>query len=494
MTQTQIDLVENSPKRKAYRVNLDHEFYGSFAEIGAGQDVANNFFEAGGASRTIAKTMSAYDMVFSDSIYGGEVSGRYVSESRLKKMLEHEYKLLEERLRGQRKDTCFFAFADTVTTIDFKGTRPGHAWMGCRFQSNPDLPPNELVIHIRLKEPEKLMQHKSLGAMGVNVVYACRFLAHNPEAMMNSLMDNLSWNKLEVDMFRLSGPAFEGIDNRLMALKLVKNGLTDATMFLPNGDVIQAADLLYKKNVLIFRSRFKPITLLSVDMAINAMRDFIAQPDIEEDSTEIISELTLNNLRESDKDIDELDFLSRADILCSLGQTVMISNFKEHYVLSKYVTQHYTRQKVGIVMGMPSLIELMNEKAYTHLQGGVFEALSRLFTNQTTVYIYPMINALGEVVTLQNLTMPDNIHGLYDYLKTNGKIIDLKGYNPKLLYIKADEVLKMLQSGNPQWERYVPVYVANIIKEKQVFGFKKIPDVLLEENVAEETPVEEKAV
>jgi hypothetical protein len=460
--------------RKALRVNMDEFFYGSFAEIGAGQDVANTFFEAGGASLTIAKTMSAYDMVFSDSIYGAEVHGRYVSESRLKKMLHHEYNLLEERLGQKKKDVCFFSFANTVTTINYQKTKPGHGWIGCRFQTHPDKAPNDLIIHVRLKEPEKLLQHKTLGVIGTNVIYACRFLTHDPETMMNSLMDNLSWSKLEVDMFRLSGPDFTHIDGRLMSLKLVKNGLTDATMFLPNGDVIQASDLLYGKNVLVLRSRFKPITKLSVDMATNAIRDFIAEPDIEEHDTEIISELTLNNLKVSDRDIDEQDFLDRVDILCSLGQTVMISNFKEHYVLSKYISQHFTKKKVGIVLGVPSLIKLFNEKYYIHLQGGVLEALSRLFTTQTKMYVYPMLDSNGEVITIDNLELPAEVRPLFNYLALNKKIVNLNNFDKSLLSIQADEVLQMLQNGNSQWEQYVPVYVANIIKEKKVYGYKTV--------------------
>jgi hypothetical protein len=461
-----------STQRKALYINLDPHFYGSFAEIGAGQDVANTFFEAGGASQTVAKTMSAYDMVFSDSIYGTEEHGRYVSESRLLKMISHEYNLLEERLGNTRTDTCFFAFANTVTTINFQKTKPGHGWLGCRFQTHPDVPPNDLVIHVRLKEPEKLMQHKTLGIIGVNLIYACRYLHRNPEAMMNSLMDNLSWSKIEVDIFRLSGPDYRNVDNRLLSLLLVKNGLTDATMFLPDGNVVQAADLLYKKNVLVLRSRFKPITLLSVDMLTAAIRSFRNEAGVTDENTVVVSELTLNNLKSSDQDIDEKDFLDRADILCSLGHTVMISNFKEYYILSKYISQYYTRGKVGIVIGVPNLMELFEENHYEHLQGGLLEAVSRLFTNQTRMYVYPMKDKNGTLVDTKNLELPENLLPLFRYLTGNGKIVDLEGYNPSLLGIYADDVLKMIQRGDEGWQTHVPVYVANIIKEKKVFGYK----------------------
>lgn len=461
-----------SPIRKALRVNLDPDFYGSFAEIGAGQDVANVFFEAGGASQTIAKTMSAYDMTFSDKIYGVETHGRYVSQSRLQKMLDHEYQLLEERLGEKRPGSCFFAFANTVATINYQKTKPGHGWLGCRFQMHPDKEPNELIIHVRLKENEKLQQHKTLGVIGVNLVYACRFLTHDPIAMMNSLMDNLSWHKLEVDMFSLNGPDFEDIDDRLMSLKLVINGLTDATMFLPNGNIIQPSDYLYGKNVLVFRSRFKPITKLSVDIMTNAIRDFLAEPDIDEENAAVIAELTINDLQSVDKEIDEQDYLDRVDILCNLGQTVMISNFPEHYVLSRYISQHFTKKRVSMVLGIPTLIKVLDESYYNNLLGGILEGLSRLFNNRTKMYVYPTLEKNGEISTVDNLELSPELQPLYDYLKINKKIVNLENYNEELLHIELDNVLQKLQSGDPTWENDVPVYVANIIKEKKVFGYK----------------------
>ncbi|MCG9909680.1 MAG: TonB-dependent receptor [Flavobacteriales bacterium] len=460
-----------STARKALRVNLDPAFYGSFAEIGAGQDVANIFFEAGGASQTVAKTMSAYDMAFSDSIYGVEADGRYVSQSRVIKMLDHEYDLLEERLPERKKDTCFFAFANTVATINFHKTRPGHGWLGCRFQCSPETEPNELVIHVRLKEPEKLLQHKTLGVVGTNLIYACRFLREDPLAIMLSLMDNLSWDKLEVDYFSLTGPDFEHVDNRLMSLKMVKHGLTDATMFLPDGDMIQPADLLYKKNVLVLRSRFKPITLTGIDMLKNAIRDFTSEPDVNPDETVVVSELSLNHLRMTDREIDERDFLDRADTLCALGHTVMISQFKEYHILSKYITRFYTRKKVGLVLGLPNLTGLFDEKVYDALPGGILEAMSRMFTNQVKMYVYPMLGENGQILKLKDFDCPEGVKPLFDYLIQNNKMADIANFNPDVLGIFADDVLRMIHEGNPEWEKFVPVYVANIIKEKHIFGY-----------------------
>lgn len=462
-----------TPGRKALRVNLDPNFYGSFAEIGAGQDVANTFFEAGGASQTVAKTMSAYDMAFSDSIYGVAPDGRYVSRNRVEKMLDHEYALLKERLPERKESTCFFAFADTVATIDFHKTKPGHGWLGCRFQTRPDTEPNDLIIHVKLKEPEKLLQHKTLGIIGTNLIYACRFLSHDPLELMLSLMDNLSWDKIEVDYFRLSGADFLSVDNRLMSLKLVKHGLTDATMFLPDGDVIWPADLLYKKNVLVLRSRFKPITLTGIDMLKNALRDFTSEPGIDPDETVVVSELSLNHLTRNDQEIDEQDFLDRADTLCALGHTVMISQFKEYHILSQYITRFYTKKKVGLILGMPNIAELFDEKHYAHLPGGILEAMSRLFTTQTKMYVYPMLGKDGQVYKIRDFTCPEKVKPLYDFLLLNEKITDISNFNPDVLGIFADHVLDMIKENDSRWEKFVPVYVANIIKEKEMFGYHK---------------------
>lgn len=462
--------------RKALRVNLDPSFYGSFAEIGAGQDVANTFFEAGGASQTVAKTMSAYDMAFSDSIYGVEADGRYVSQSRVVKMLDHEYQLLEERLPERKDNTCFFAFANTVATINYHKTKPGHGWIGCRFQSTPLAEPNELIIHVRLKEPEKLLQHKTLGVVGTNVIYACRFLKDDPLAMMLSLMDNLSWDKLEVDYFCVNGPDFENVDNRLMSLKLVKHGLTDATMFLPDGEMIQPSELLYKKNVLVLRSRFKPITLTGIDMLKNAIRDFTSEPGVSADETVVVSELSLNHLKMNSPEIDEQDFLDRADTLCALGHTVMISQFKEYHILSKYITRFYTRKKVGLVIGLPNMRDLFDEELYADLPGGILEAMSRMFTNQVKLYVYPMLGENGETLRLQDYKCSDSVKPLFDYLLKNDRMADISNFNSDVLGIFADDVLRMMHEGNPDWEKFVPVYVSNIIKEKKIFGYTGIKE------------------
>lgn len=466
-----------STDRKALQLNLDRAFYGSFAEIGAGQDTAGNFFKAGGASQTVAKTMSAYDMKFSDSIYGAEKDGRYVSESRLYKMLDHEYQLLNERLSERADETCFFVFANTVATINYHKTKPGHGWIGCRFQIKPNTPPNDVIIHVKLKEQEKLQQHNTLGILGTNLIFACRYYHNDITTLMMSLMDNLSWHQLEVDMFRATGPDFKDVDNRLMSLRLVKYGLTDATMFLPDGTVVQAADLLYKKNVLVLRSRFKPITCQSIDMLSNSIKDF--KNTLPEDAPDplVISELSINSLllKGSDKANDEQEFLDRADILCALGHTVMVSNFMEHYVMAQYFSRHFTSGKIGISMALSNIEHLFNDDIYQSLPGGILEAMSRLCNNQTTVIVYPTLDKNNRIVQLANYDCRPEVRGLFDYLMQNGKIRDITTFNPDLVGISAEDVLKMIQNGNPEWESMVPSYVANIIKDRKIFEYKASP-------------------
>ena len=345
-------------QEKALRINLSKSIYGSFAEIGAGQEVAANFFKVGGASGTIAKTMSAYDMKFSDAIYG--VCDRYVCEDRLIQMLDHEYSLLPERLPTRIKDTRFFSFADTVEVLNFERTNQGHGWIGLRFQLAPEGPFNDCVVHVKMHDNDPIQQQISLGILGVNMIFGCMFM-REPEEIINSLLDGLTSRRIEVDMFRINGPDFKQVDNRLMALKLVKNGLTRAAMFGPDGTVMQPSEALYKKNVLVLRGRFRPVTHVNVDMLLAARRHFKREPDVDKSRMVVLTELTLNDLS-SDGQIDEKDFLHRAEIICSLGQTVMVSNYFEYYRLVDYLSKITKGKKIGLVLGIYALQKIFEEK------------------------------------------------------------------------------------------------------------------------------------
>lgn len=456
-------------QEKALRTNLSRSIYGSFAEIGAGQEVAANFFKVGGASGTIAKTMSAYDMKFSDAIYGQ--GDRYVCEDRLIRMLDHEYVLLPERLPHRIKDTRFFAFADTVEVLNFDRTNQGHGWIGLRFQKEPEGPSNDCVIHVKMHDTDPLQQQLSLGIVGVNLIYACVFM-HDLEKMIVSLLDGLTTKRVEIDTFRINGPDFKHVDNRLMALKLVKNHLTKAAMFGPDGNVMQPSEALYKKNVLVLRGRFRPVTHVNADMLLTSRRRFRNEPDVARDKMVVITELTLNDLSPDGK-IDERDFLHRVDIICSLGQNVMISNYFEYYRLVDYLSKITKGKKIGIIMGIYALQKVFEEKTYENIRGGILECFASLFGTNVKLYIYPALAKNNALFTLKDFedTLPGNLKSLFRYVMDNNKLEDIHDANTHNLNIISDNVLAMIRKGEPGWEKFVPHKVEEAIKEQGLFDY-----------------------
>lgn len=467
-----MDFRKLSSKEKALRINLDPHIYGSFAEIGAGQDVAAIFFKAGGASGTIAKTMSAYDMAFSDAIYGPEESRRYVCEPRLSKMIDKEFSLMEKRLPHRANNTAFFAFADTVEALNFKRTNQGHGWLGLRFQLRPNTPPNDCVIHVRLFDNDTLQQQQAIGIIGVNLIYACYYMHEDPVAMLDLLVEEINPGRVEIDYFKLTGPDFDDrVDNRLMSLKLVKKGLANATMFGPDGEVMQPADSLYKRNILILRGRFRPPTHVNVDMLETGTRQFFNDKDVDPDRTTIITELTLSNLQ-SEGGIDENDFLDRVNILCSMGQTVMISNYHEYYRLIAYLSSLNRKRKIGIILGLYNLMHIFDEKYYEFLPGGILESFGTLFGNNVKLFVYPSYKAgTREIQTTEHVQIPTHLRALYQYLTENNKIEDIQGFNKDILHIISDNVLAMIKSGIEGWEKYVPDVVAQAIKADCLFDY-----------------------
>lgn len=474
----ELERVVLSPSQKALRVNLNPEIYGTFAEIGAGQEVVRHFFRAGGASGTIAKAMSAYDKDFSDAIYGKETKGRYVCKPRLINMLNHEYRLIEERLsrkvHGSKK---FFAFANTFATINYQKTIQGHGWMGLKFQTDASKEPNMVILHARLHELDALLQQATVGILGVNLLYGCFFFANKPKELLLSLYDNLGRDQVEIDMIQMTGPDFESVDNRLLSLQLVKNGMTDAVIFSPDGRNLQAADVLYKKNILAIRGSFRPVTKVNIDMIMKGMKLFEKEYRVEQEDIQVLFELTLNNLR-AEGDIDEQDFLDRADILCSLGQTVLVSNYSKYYKLVEYFSK-YTNKRMGIIMGTNMLMELFNEKYYRDINGGILEAFGILFSRDLKIYLYPWKDTeSGEMLTSKNCPVHPRLKPLFDYLCYNKRLVDITDYNPDVIDIYSKDVLEMIKHGHGGWEEMVPSYVDTIIKDNRLFEFDpdKKPD------------------
>ena len=465
---------ENIPsiKSKALRINLNENIYGSFAEIGAGQETVRNFFKAGGASGTIAKAMSAYDKDFSDSIYGIEKNGRYVTESRLKKMLSHEIDLIEERVpREKHPNRLFFAYANTVATIDFAKKFKGHGWVGIKYQVEPEGAFNEIVLHIRFHENEATLQQNTLGTLGVNLIYGAFYKFDEPKKLLRYLYDHIDQDKIEIDTINFSGPQFEKVDNRLMSLQLVKNSMTEAVIFGPDGNNILPASILYKKNILALRGSYRPVTKVNIDMYEKSLEIFKKEKRVDENNTIVIFEITLSNLR-AEGEIDEEDFMSRARLLCSLGHTVMISNFQEYYKLVEYFSA-YTKKRMGLTLGVNNLIDIFDEKYYRHLSGGILEAFGKLFFKDLKVYLYPMLDPkTGEYTNSENLKVHPRIKELYKFFKYNGKVVDIEGFDKDNLNIFSREVLKMIENKEEGWEKLLPAGVSEIIKQKKLFGYK----------------------
>jgi hypothetical protein len=460
-----------SAAQKALRTNLNPNIYGSFAEIGAGQETVRHFFRAGGASGTIAKAMSAYDKEFSDAIYGLEDAGRYVTENRLRKMLNHEYQLLHERIsRESSPNKCFFAFANTVATINFAKTFKGHGWLGVRYQTRPDREANEVIVHVRLHEDNPKYQQETIGAMGVNLIYAAYNLYEEPKSFLLSLYDGIDRTAIEVDLVNFSGPDFDHIDNRLMSLQLIKNGFTDAVIFGPEGKNLLPAELLYKKNILAMRGSFRPVTRVNMDMIKKGYKQFIQSKNVQKDDAVVLFEITLNNLL-ADGTLDEQDFLDRADILCSIGQTVLISNYQEYYRLVDYFAG-FTKKRIGLIMGIPSLQEIFDEKYYEHLTGGILEAMGRLFSKSLVIYAYPF-RSESSITTVSDVVVNDLFKNIFDYLKQARRVRDIEDFDPDILSIWSREVLRKIRTGETGWEDSLPIYVDKIIKEKGLFGYPK---------------------
>jgi hypothetical protein len=461
-----------SIKQKALRINLNENIYGTFAEIGAGQETVRQFFRVGGASGTIAKAISAYDKSFSDDIYGIEDDQRYVTQNRLRKMLKHETSLIEKRIkRRNQPNKMFFCYANTVATVDFAKKYNGHGWVGIRFQIDPKQNYNEIILHVRFKENTASQQQETLGVLGTNLIYSAFYHFNTPKKIIKYLYDHLNSDQIEIDTVNLSGPIFKDVDNRILSLELVKNGMTDAVLFGPDGNNLLPAAALYKKNILALRGRFRPVTKVNEEMYLNSLEMFLNERHVDKKDTVVIFEITMVDLT-TDGEIDEKDFMDRAKLLGSLGETVLITNFREYYKLVEYFSL-YTKKKIGLTMGVNNLVRIFDPKYYTHLSGGILEAFGKLFFKNMKIYLYPELNDKEEIVNSDNLKVHPRMKELYKFLKFNGKVVDLDKYNLNSLKIYSHEVIVKIKENSKGWESLLPKAVALKIKKFNFFGYKK---------------------
>ena len=460
-----------SIKQKALQINLDADIYGTFAEIGAGQETARQFFRVGGASGTIAKAMSAYDKSFSDDIYGIEDDKRYVTQNRLVKMLNHETSLIEKRIdRKNKKNVKFFCFANTVATIDFAKKYKGHGWVGIRFQIDPKEKYNDIILHVRFKENNAQQQQETLGVLGTNLIHSAFFYNQTPKKIIKRLYDHLSIDQVEIDTINFLGPVFKNVDNRILSLELVKNKMTEAVMFGPDGNNILPAAALYKKNILALRGRFRPVTIVNEEMYRSSLEMFLNERHVDKKDTIVIFEITLADLT-SDGEIDEKDFMDRAKLLGSLGETVLISNYKEYYRLAEYFSL-YTKKKIGLCMGVNNLIQIFDPKYYVSLSGGILEAFGKLFFKSLKVYLYPVLDENDNIVNSDNLKVHPRMKELYKFFKFNGKVIDVQNFKKQSLKIYSHKVLESIKQNESGWENLLPKAVAEKIKKFKLFGYK----------------------
>jgi hypothetical protein len=468
---TDVNEHPRGPREKALEVNLDPRHYGTFAEIGAGQEVVRWFFRAGGAAGTIAKSISAYDMKVSDAIYGS--CARYVHRDRLQSMLDYEQRLNVERLGGARgASTTFFAFADTVSARSFRGNNECHGWMGVKYQARPNGSDHQVVIHVRMLDVENALQQEALGIVGVNLVYGACFLHDDPEALLESLLDGLTTNRIEIDVIDFSGDEFAHVDNRVMSLRLVQLGLTGAAMFSAQGKVLQPSEVLYKKPVLVERGRFRPVTYVNLDLAAAALAKFESEnDDVRLGETVSIMEITMRNLLHVEGEVNLSDFISRADVLAATGHTVMISDFAEYYRLAAYLFR-YTSRRIGLAMGAMNLREIFDEAHYTKLDGGILESFGRLFKNNLKLFVYPYIDPrTRELVTIDKIELDASLRQLFGYLVERRCIVQLTNINHAYLNIHSPDVLDKISARSTEWESMVPPEVAHAIKSRGLFGY-----------------------
>ncbi|HKG06807.1 MAG TPA: hypothetical protein VKB19_10140 [Pedobacter sp.] len=421
-------------KRKALKINLNPKIYGTFAEIGAGQEVARNFFTAGAASGTVAKTMSAYDMTFSDAIYGVEESGRYVSKSRLLKMLNHEYGLLNERLSGAKyDDRTFFAFADTVTTLNYNKSNDPHGWIGLKFQTEPEGEANEIFFHVRLLDTDAALQQNVLGIIGVNLVYAAFYYNQDRRAMIESLADNLTVGSVEIDLISVNGPIFKGADNILLNLYLIVKDFSDAAIFDAQGQPCLPKDLLYKKDIMILRTKYAQKSNPNFSMLNKAVDQFVRTENVKEENLSVLIEVLMSNVLSTEDESQEIDLRSvakRAEEMCRTGNKVIVSNFARHNKLAKYLDRCRPKS-VGISTNINNLKFVFNSTNFgDNYSSQLLSYVSDMFNKNVKLFAYPFLDKkTNAVITTANMPVTPDAKPLFDFLIINGYITDIKDYS-----------------------------------------------------------------
>ncbi len=463
---------KRSTLNKALRLNLDDKKYGTIAEIGAGQEVARQFFLAGAAAGTVAKTMSAYDMQFSDAIYGTQEGGRYVSQSRVKAMLDTEFELVVSRLGTSRpKSSRYFSYAATVSAKSFNRSNECHAWCGIRLQMYPQAEPSDIILHVRMLEDTAEQQQDTLGILGINMIYGAFYYFEDPRRIIDSLTDNLPNSAIEIDSIEFKGPYFDDLDNRAKNLHLIRSWKTRAIMFTPDGQVAVPAEMLYKKNVLTTRGSFKPVTRLNSDMIDQGFEAFKKLEGVDDDNTVVLAEISINDSYGKDLMVPEEDLITRVELLNELGYSVMISDYTRYFSLRAYFRQ-FTARQIGIVLGMVNIKEIFDEKKYVGVEGGILEGFGKLFPDNTRLFVYPELDDANNLKDFKDIEVVKHMRFLYQHLLENDFISGIDCSDPSLLTIYSRDVLSQIPDGRGSWESSLAPSTAEHIIDNKLFGFR----------------------
>jgi hypothetical protein len=449
---------------KALDINLDPTRYGSFAEIGAGQEVARQFFQAGKASQTIALTISAYDMTFSDIIYGKEKSGRYVCESRVRKMLDREYAKLIERLSPTRgKNTSFFAFANTVATASSGSKKNSHGWMGVRFQHKPGSEPSEVILHVRLLDKHRLQQQETLSMMGVNLIHSSFYKTTQPREYIESLFDAVKTGAVAVDAIHFSGEAFKKFNEVELNLYMVELGWSEAIYINADGKVQNANDALWGKDILVQRAFYNPVTNTHLDVMDKGTKHFAKEFNTKSNDIVQLFEFTLNNRLKNTK-ITVEDALKKVKMISSLKKPMLVSSFTLFYKLKEHL-RLMSDKPMGIVIGATHLEKLFDEKFYFDLQGGILEGMGKLVDDKTRLYIYPHKTDLM-CLQVRSFRPKPTIKNIYTHLTENKFIQDIAGCDEIQEFVHSDDIVNLVKKKDNRWKKLVPEAVQSIWTEQ----------------------------
>lgn len=460
-------------EEKALALNLQPSIYGVFAEIGAGQEVANHFFKAGAASGTIAKTISAYDMIVSDSIYG--TTKKYVSKERVQSMLNVEYEQLVVNLAAKAAMSHFFVFANSIETINFDKSNKGQGWLGVKFQLSPNSRPATCLIHVIFHVDDVKEQRRIIGDLGVNLIYSAYEYSGHPELFVESLQQNINPDYLEINFIELKGDQFNANVSLELSLQLVRMGLTKMIMLGKDGQILSPANALYKKDVLLNRGRFRPPTKVTQEMFDKAQQKLESDGIAKRHNILPIAEITFRCFQER-TELTLQDFLKRSEMIAELGYPLIVTNFTYHHELIDFLQKLFKINSLNIILGQDNLRKVMTHNQSGDIEQKMLHLLSAITSGNSRILAFPELKN-GVLSKIDDLNLHEHIRFFVEFLKSSGRIVEITDVNKELLDIRSDHVLNALSNREP-WEHMVPEQVVRILNE----GFVTVPNNVTRHN------------